>query len=64
MSAVLGAAAGGVVVLMLVTWLISVARRDASLVDIVWGLGFVVVAVASFATGDGSDARRTLLLAG
>ena len=62
MFAVLGAAAGGVVALMLVTWLISVVRRDASLVDIVWGLGFVVVAVASFATGDGSDARRTLLL--
>jgi steroid 5-alpha reductase family enzyme len=62
MLSVIGAAAGGVVVLMLVTWAISVARRDASLVDIVWGLGFVVVAVAAFLTGDGSDTRRTLLL--
>ncbi|HMJ76139.1 MAG TPA: DUF1295 domain-containing protein [Iamia sp.] len=63
MGAVLGAAAGGVAVLMLVTWLISVVRRDASLVDIVWGLGFVVVALTSFLVGDGADARRTLLLA-
>ncbi|HEV7720801.1 MAG TPA: DUF1295 domain-containing protein [Iamia sp.] len=63
MAAVLGAAAGGVAVVMLVTWLVSVARRDASLVDIVWGLGFVVVAGASFVVGDGSNARRTLLLA-
>jgi steroid 5-alpha reductase family enzyme len=62
MGAVIGAAAGGVAVLMLATWAISVVRRDASIVDIVWGLGFVVVAVAAFLVGDGADARRTLLL--
>lgn len=62
MLAVIGAAAGGVVVLMLVTWLISVVRRDASIVDIVWGLGFVVVAVAAWAVGHGPTSRRTLLL--
>jgi steroid 5-alpha reductase family enzyme len=60
---VLAAAAGAVAVLMLVTWLISVARRDASIVDIVWGLGFVVVATTAFLVGDGSGARRGLLLA-
>lgn len=62
MAAVLGASAGAVAVLMLATWLLSVARRDASIVDIVWGLGFVVVAVVSYLVGDGADARRTLLL--
>lgn len=63
MIGVLAAAAGAVAVLMLVTWLISVARRDASIVDIVWGLGFVVVATTAFVVGDGSGARRSLLLA-
>lgn len=57
------AAAGAIVVLMIVTWLVSVARRDASIVDIVWGLGFVVVAWAVFATTDGNQTRRILLVA-
>lgn len=56
-------AAGAIVVLMLVTWLVSVARRDASIVDIVWGLGFVVVVWAVFATTDGNQTRRILLVA-
>jgi steroid 5-alpha reductase family enzyme len=48
---------------MLATWAISVALRDVSIVDIVWGLGFVVVAVASLLVGDAPGSRR-LLLAG
>jgi steroid 5-alpha reductase family enzyme len=36
---------GAVTALMVLTWVASVARRDASLVDRVWGLGFVVAAV-------------------
>jgi steroid 5-alpha reductase family enzyme len=56
-------AAGAIVALMLVTWLVSVARRDASIVDIVWGLGFAVVAWAVFATTDGNQTRRILLVA-
>ncbi len=62
-GSVLLAAAAGVVVLMVTTWAISVAVRDVSIVDIVWGLGFVVVAGASLAVGDAPGARR-LLLAG
>ena len=56
-------AAGAIVALMLFTWLVSVARRDASIVDIVWGLGFVVVAWSVFATTDGNRTRRMLLVA-
>jgi steroid 5-alpha reductase family enzyme len=56
-------AAGAIVALMLVTWLVSLARKDASIVDIVWGLGFVVVAWAVFATTDGNHTRRILLVA-
>jgi steroid 5-alpha reductase family enzyme len=60
---VLLTSAAGVAVVMVVTWTISVWRRDASLVDIVWGLGFVVVATASALVGGGADSRRLLLLA-
>jgi steroid 5-alpha reductase family enzyme len=61
MAAVLLACAGSIAVLMVLTWLISVWRRDASIVDIVWGLGFVVVAVTAAVVGDGADSRRWLL---
>ena len=33
--------------LMLATWSVSLMRRDASIVDIVWGLGFVLVGWAA-----------------
>lgn len=55
------ASAGAIVVLMLAGWLLSLARRDASIVDILWGLGFVLVAWAAFAVGDGWDGRKWLI---
>jgi steroid 5-alpha reductase family enzyme len=57
-------AALAIVVLMLVTWVISVIITNASIVDIVWGLGFVVVAwVVRLTVDDGLDARQWLLVA-
>lgn len=56
------ASAAAIAALMLAVWLVSLVLRDASIVDITWGLGFVLVAWVSFATGDGSDARRTLVV--
>ncbi|HZO35752.1 MAG TPA: DUF1295 domain-containing protein [Solirubrobacteraceae bacterium] len=50
-------------VFMLATWTLSVRLRDVSIVDVAWGLGFVIVAVIAFATGDGDHGRRTLMLA-
>jgi len=48
--------------LMLATWSLSLLRRDASIVDIVWGLGFVLTAwAARFVTG-ASGAGNWLLL--
>lgn len=47
--------------LMLTTWLVSVVLRDASIVDMIWGLGFVVVAWAAFAAGE-RDTPRALLV--
>ena len=50
-----------IVVLMVSTWIVSVVIRNASIVDIVWGFGFVVVAWVSRIVGDGDDARQWLL---
>ena len=47
--------------MMLIVWLISLKMRDASIVDIAWGSGFVVVALVSFALSDGNSTRRLLL---
>lgn len=49
--------------MMILVWLISILVHDASLVDLVWGLGFVLVAVTAAIVGQGSD-RRQLLLVG
>jgi steroid 5-alpha reductase family enzyme len=57
-------AAIAIVALMVVTWVISVIVHNASIVDIVWGLGFVVVAwVVRIAIDQGDDARQWLLVA-
>jgi steroid 5-alpha reductase family enzyme len=55
------ATAIAVLVLMLTTWLVSVVLGDASIVDIVWGAGFVLVAWVAFVVADGTEARRWLL---
>lgn len=44
-------------------WALSVRLRDASIIDIVWGPGFGVIALVAFLAGDGSPARRALVLA-
>jgi steroid 5-alpha reductase family enzyme len=62
LASVLLASAGAIAVLMVVTWLVSLLMTDASIVDIIWGFGFVVVAATSAAVGDGFADRRYLLL--
>lgn len=44
--------------LMLSVWLLSLALRDASIVDIVWGPGFAIVAAVGLVLGDGVTGRR------
>lgn len=50
-----------VAILFFTIWLVSVKVRDASIVDIFWGLGFVLVAWVSYVTGDGAPSRRILM---
>lgn len=54
----------GLIVLALMTmlWLVSLALKNSSIVDIFWGMGFVVVAWAAFLlTPEGVPARKLLL---
>ena len=52
-----------IVAVMVATWVVSVVVRNASIVDIVWGLGFVAVAWVNVAMVDGDRGRQLLLAA-
>jgi steroid 5-alpha reductase family enzyme len=53
-----------ILALMLTTWVVSVIVKNASIVDIVWGLGFVLVAWAvRLRVDQGLAARQNLLVA-
>lgn len=54
-------AALAIAVVMVGTWLLSVALKNASIVDIVWGAGFVVVAWVMQSTIDGDSSRQWLI---
>ena len=57
------AALAAVAGLQVVVWAISVKRRDASIVDIVWGLGYVIVAwVVHLRLHHATDRRRLAVL--
>jgi steroid 5-alpha reductase family enzyme len=51
-----------VAALMLSVWFVSTAIRDVSIVDIVWGPGFALIAWVTFALADGSTPRRVLIV--
>lgn len=48
---------------MFVLWLVSLARRNASIVDVWWGPGFAAIAWLAFALAPERGARAVLLLA-
>lgn len=50
-----------IVIVMVATWIVSVVIKNASIVDIVWGLGFVAVAWVLLWRIDGDSGRQTLL---
>ena len=47
--------------LVFLLWLVSIALKNASIVDIFWGLGFVVVAWICFFSTTGFEPRKILL---
>jgi len=46
---------------MLLLWLASLVLRDASIVDIYWGLGFVLIAWVAFAVAEDHGARSRIV---
>jgi len=54
-------AAIAIACMMIAVWAISLDMRDASIVDIAWGSGFVVVAWVSYWLSDGNSTRSLLL---
>lgn len=54
----------GLVILgmMVALWLVSLALKDASIVDVFWGLGFVAVAWTAFALAPGYLPRKQLMV--
>jgi steroid 5-alpha reductase family enzyme len=63
MGELFGTTAAVVAGCMLAMWLLSLALRNASIVDIFWGAGFAVIGVTTFLlTSDGSGAPRRALL--
>jgi len=52
-----------IVACMLLLWLLAVAIKDVSIVDIFWGPGFAVIAWVAYWLGDGAPERKLLLTA-
>jgi steroid 5-alpha reductase family enzyme len=52
-----------VLVFMLASWLLSLRLRDASIVDVGWGIAIALTALVCLVAGDGSDERRWLIFA-
>ena len=52
-----------VVAMMIVGWIISLIYRNVTVVDSLWGLGFVLIAWITLLLSDGYAARRVLIAA-
>ena len=44
------------------TWIISIYLKDSSIVDIVWGLGFIVIAITNSLYFEINSIRQLLIL--
>ncbi|HWX40313.1 MAG TPA: DUF1295 domain-containing protein [Blastocatellia bacterium] len=49
--------------MMFLLWLLSLVKKDASIVDIFWGIGFTAIALACFLITQGYQGRKLLVLA-
>ena len=61
MTTLLLTTAAFTLIAMSLLWLLSLRLQDASIVDIYWGLGFVLIAWTAFALSDGYRPRKLLL---
>lgn len=55
-------AAGGIMLaIVTIMWLISLAIRDSSIMDVFWGAGFIIMTWVYFALADGYAPRKLLI---
>jgi steroid 5-alpha reductase family enzyme len=59
---IIGLSLAVVLAYMTAVWLVSLALRNASIVDMFWGLGFVLLAAVYFAATDGVIGRKVLII--
>lgn len=60
--ALIGLSVGVAIGFMTIVWIVSLILRNASIVDIFWGLGFITLASVVFAMANSSGFRPLLLL--
>lgn len=51
-----------IITMMTILWIISIRLKNVSIVDIFWGIGFVVVCAVYFLKTDGNETRKILLM--
>lgn len=61
MVTIIGIATLALISMMTVLWVIAIRTNNASIVDVGWGLGFMLVALISFALLDGVVVRKILM---
>jgi steroid 5-alpha reductase family enzyme len=52
-----------IVAMSTIMWLISIPLKNASIVDIFWGIGFVIVCAFYFLNTEGFESRKIMLMA-
>ena len=51
-----------IMIMMTTLWIISVIRKNVSIVDIFWGFGFVIASLLYFLLGEGNETRKIIVL--
>jgi steroid 5-alpha reductase family enzyme len=59
---ILGINLTAALVFMFGVWLLSLVKKNASIVDVFWGLGFILIAWLTFTKASGYPARQVLLV--
>jgi steroid 5-alpha reductase family enzyme len=59
---IIGLSLGVVLAYMTAIWLLSLVPHNASIVDVFWGLGFILLAAVYFALADGFPGRKVLII--
>ena len=62
-TTILATTLGATMAMMVALWLVSLAIKNASIVDIFWGAGFAAIAVITFIQTDGYLTRKRLITA-